>query len=207
MTKAYRIKVTVRNNLLLSAIEEAGYKSQTDFAKAAFIGLRELNALVGLRSPPITKLGEFSDVAKAVMEALGAAPTDLWTEEQLTIALRRNSVEREVENDVFKRRLEEFNGQTTLPSPEDEYMAKESAEEVRAALSQLKPRRKTVVAMRFGIDSPADYTLREVGDQLNVTTERARHIEAKALSDLRRTYRLKQNPLPRAWKTQPGNSP
>ena len=38
-TKAYRVKITVKNNLLLTAIEEAGYRSAAEFARA--IGLTE----------------------------------------------------------------------------------------------------------------------------------------------------------------------
>lgn len=63
----YRIKLTVRNNLLLSAIEAAGYKTQAEFARANGIRATDLNALVGLREPPIKANGEFSPLARSVM--------------------------------------------------------------------------------------------------------------------------------------------
>ena len=48
-------------------------------------------------------------------------------------------------------------------------------------LSQLTPREAKVLRMRFGIDMNTDHTLEEVGKQFDVTRERIRQIEAKAL--------------------------
>ena len=59
--KEYRIKVTVRNNLLLLAIEKAGYKSQSDFVKELNVSLNQLNALIAMRTCPITNEGNFTD--------------------------------------------------------------------------------------------------------------------------------------------------
>ena len=77
--KAYRIKITVKNNLLLTAIEQAGYKSAAEFARAIGLIEQRVSALVALRNAPINQDGEFSLSAKRIMEALGAAPSDLWT--------------------------------------------------------------------------------------------------------------------------------
>jgi plasmid maintenance system antidote protein VapI len=111
--KEYRVKVTVRNNLLLSAIEDAGYKAQSEFARACGVTPQEINSLVAMRKPPINIDGTFSPMAKTVMEVLGACPTDLWTEEQLTMELRRNTVEKELSKeehekiyDTFKKRID-----------------------------------------------------------------------------------------------------
>jgi hypothetical protein len=88
---SYRIKVSVKNNLLLSAIEEAGYKSAAEFARAAGLRETDVSALVALRFAPIGKQGEFTLTAQRIMEALGAAPSDLWTTEQLNMSLPRNT--------------------------------------------------------------------------------------------------------------------
>ncbi len=57
------------------------------------------------------------------------------------------------------------------------------------ALDSLTPREKEVLSMRFGIRMPTDHTLEEVGKQFNVTRERIRQIEAKALRKLRHPTR------------------
>ncbi|MCR0983610.1 RNA polymerase sigma factor RpoD [Roseomonas populi] len=60
------------------------------------------------------------------------------------------------------------------------------------ALSELSPREERVLRMRFGIGVNSDHTLEEVGQQFNVTRERIRQIEAKALKKLLHPSRSKQ---------------
>ena len=56
-------------------------------------------------------------------------------------------------------------------------------------LANLSPREAKVLKMRFGIDMSTDHTLEEVGRQFDVTRERIRQIEAKALRKLRHPSR------------------
>lgn len=62
-------------------------------------------------------------------------------------------------------------------------------ETMRSVLSSLTPREAKVLKMRFGIDMNTDHTLEEVGKQFDVTRERIRQIEAKALRKLRHPTR------------------
>ena len=67
-------------------------------------------------------------------------------------------------------------------------------EVTKDVLESLTPREAKVLRMRFGIDMNTDHTLEEVGKQFDVTRERIRQIEAKALRKLRlptRSDRLK----------------
>ena len=59
------------------------------------------------------------------------------------------------------------------------------AEQTRKVLSTLTPREERVLRMRFGIGEKSDHTLEEVGQDFEVTRERIRQIEAKALRKLR----------------------
>ena len=66
--------------------------------------------------------------------------------------------------------------------------------DIRRRLDTLTPREAKVLRMRFGIEMSTDHTLEEVGKQFDVTRERIRQIEAKALRKLRhpsRSERLK----------------
>ena len=65
-------------------------------------------------------------------------------------------------------------------------------EATREVLATLTPREAKVLRMRFGIDMPTDHTLEEVGKQFDVTRERIRQIEAKALRKLRHPNRSEQ---------------
>ena len=59
-------------------------------------------------------------------------------------------------------------------------------------LSSLTPREERVLRMRFGIGMNTDHTLEEVGQQFNVTRERIRQIEAKALRKLKHPSRSRK---------------
>ena len=66
------------------------------------------------------------------------------------------------------------------------------AEQTRRVLATLTPREEKVLRMRFGIGEKADHTLEEVGRDFNVTRERIRQIEAKALRKLRHPSRSRK---------------
>ena len=61
-------------------------------------------------------------------------------------------------------------------------------EAINEALSTLTPREEKVLRLRFGLDDRRIRTLEEVGEELNTTRERIRHIEAKALRKLRHPF-------------------
>jgi RNA polymerase primary sigma factor len=63
---------------------------------------------------------------------------------------------------------------------------------VKDILDSLTPREAKVLRMRFGIEMSTDHTLEEVGKQFDVTRERIRQIEAKALRKLRHPSRSKK---------------
>ena len=179
--KEFRLKVSVRNNLLLSAIEAQGYTSVAEFERACGLGLGRINNLVAMRDAPILQSGEFSQNAKLVMEVLGAAPTDLWTEQQLTIKLKTNSGERDIDADIVQHLLEQKSRTDYLPSPEDSLLAAETSAIVQQVLGTISPREKDILQERF----EKDLTLEEVGNHHGVSRERIRSIEAKALRKLR----------------------
>ena len=74
-------------------------------------------------------------------------------------------------------------------SPVDSATREGLKEAVRGVLGGLTPREAKVLRMRFGIDMNTDHTLEEVGKQFDVTRERIRQIEAKALRKLRHPTR------------------
>ena len=65
------------------------------------------------------------------------------------------------------------------------------SDQTRKVLSTLTPREEKVLKMRFGIGEEREFTLEEVGEYFNVTRERIRQIEGKALRKLRHPLRSK----------------
>jgi len=74
-------------------------------------------------------------------------------------------------------------------NPSDAIVSLNLAEQTRKVLATLTPREEKVLRMRFGIGEESDHTLEEVGQDFNVTRERIRQIEAKALRKLRHPSR------------------
>jgi RNA polymerase primary sigma factor len=77
-------------------------------------------------------------------------------------------------------------------SPQDAVIGLNLSEQTRKVLKTLTPREEKVLRMRFGIGEKSDHTLEEVGQDFEVTRERIRQIEAKALRKLRHPSRSKQ---------------
>lgn len=72
-----------------------------------------------------------------------------------------------------------------FPLPEEVLVAADLRQNVKALLSPLKEREKSIIKMRFGVDNSHDHTLKEIGEKFSVTNERIRQIEAKVLKLLR----------------------
>ncbi len=85
--------------------------------------------------------------------------------------------------------LGDFIEDANIASPMESATSSGLASSVRQVLAELTPREAKVLKMRFGIDMNTDHTLEEVGKQFDVTRERIRQIEAKALRKLRHPSR------------------
>lgn len=88
--------------------------------------------------------------------------------------------------------LGDFIEDKRIVSPSDAVENLNLQEQTRRVLATLTPREEKVLRMRFGIGERSDHTLEEVGKNFDVTRERIRQIEAKALRKLRHPSRLKK---------------
>ncbi len=88
--------------------------------------------------------------------------------------------------------LGDFIEDVSISSPIDSATSEGLRESTKRILAGLTPREAKVLRMRFGIDMNTDHTLEEVGKQFDVTRERIRQIEAKALRKLRQPSRAEQ---------------
>jgi RNA polymerase primary sigma factor len=88
--------------------------------------------------------------------------------------------------------LGDFIEDKSVVSPADAVISMNLAEQTRRVLATLTPREEKVLRMRFGIGEKSDHTLEEVGQDFEVTRERIRQIEAKALRKLRHPSRSKR---------------
>ena len=88
--------------------------------------------------------------------------------------------------------LGDFIEDKAITSPSEAVLNMSLSEQTRKVLATLSPREEKVLRMRFGIGEKSDHTLEEVGQDFEVTRERIRQIEAKALRKLRHPSRSKR---------------
>jgi len=185
----YRIEVKVKNNQLLKYIEAAGYKSIGEFCRlnnksnwASTIG-----EYVNLKKTPLMADGNFYPHVYKISKLLNCLPEDLFTEVQMNTALETNKRTMQVNEAEVKYMLENM-GETLLL--EDKIDAERLPEKIDQLLELLTLREQKVIRTRFGMDQEPK-TLKDTAKMFNVSVERIRQIESKALRKLRHPNRLK----------------
>ncbi len=150
----------------------------------------------------IETINKLNRISRQMLQEMGREPTpeELAVKMEmpedkirkvLKIAKEPISMETPI-GDVEDSHLGDFIEDHSIVSPSDAATEIGLTETVRDVLAGLTPREAKVLRMRFGIDLTTDHTLEEVGKQFDVTRERIRQIEAKALRKLRHPSRSEQ---------------
>ncbi|MFC3116086.1 RNA polymerase sigma factor RpoD [Cellvibrio fontiphilus] len=147
----------------------------------------------------IETINKLNRVSRQMLQEMGREPTPEELGERmempedkvrkvLKIAKEPISMETPIGDDEDSH-LGDFIEDTTIISPVESATMEGLMEATREVLAGLTAREAKVLRMRFGIDMHTDHTLEEVGKQFDVTRERIRQIEAKALRKLRHPSR------------------
>ncbi|CAM3761045.1 RNA polymerase sigma factor RpoD [Parendozoicomonas haliclonae] len=147
----------------------------------------------------IETINKLNRISRQMLQEMGREPTPEELAERmempedkirkvLKIAKEPISMETPIGDDEDSH-LGDFIEDTTISSPIDSATSEGLREATRQVLGGLTAREAKVLRMRFGIDMNTDHTLEEVGKQFDVTRERIRQIEAKALRKLRHPTR------------------
>lgn len=182
----YRLKLTVKNDRLLMAIEGAGFNSISKAAIAIGIGYRNLNDYISLKSSPIDKSGEVRETALKISEFLGKMVSDLWSREQME-PLETNTAEASVtaeELAVIRGSVGNWAEQIGAVDPLRLIDRKELTSRLEKTMDGLNKRQRYVLTGRMGWDGPVK-TLKALAAELGVTGSYVREIEAKALRYMR----------------------
>ncbi len=150
----------------------------------------------------IETINKLNRISRQMLQEMGREPTpdelavrmempEDKVRKVLKIAKEPISMETPIGDDEDSH-LGDFIEDTSVQSPVDSATMESLRETTHSVLAQLTPREAKVLRMRFGIDLNTDHTLEEVGKQFDVTRERIRQIEAKALRKLRHPSRSEQ---------------
>ena len=194
---------------LMKAVDKFEYKRGYKFSTYATWWIRQAitRAIADqartIRVPVhmIETINKLIRTSRTLMQEMGRDPTP---EE---IAVRMNLPLEKVKK-VFKIAVEPLSLETPIgdddncigdfledkaqAAPSDRVVTGSLAAQTRKTLATLSPREEKVLRMRFGIGEDVDHTLEQVGQSFNVTRERIRQIEAKALHKLRHPSRSKK---------------
>jgi RNA polymerase primary sigma factor len=147
----------------------------------------------------IETINKLNRISRQMLQEMGREPTPEELGERmdmpedkvrkvLKIAKEPISMETPIGDDEDSH-LGDFIEDATIDSPVDSATGSGLHEATKDVLAGLTAREAKVLRMRFGIDMNTDHTLEEVGKQFDVTRERIRQIEAKALRKLRHPTR------------------
>ncbi|MBD3611488.1 MAG: RNA polymerase sigma factor RpoD [Hydrogenovibrio crunogenus] len=195
---------------LMKAVEKFEYRRGYKFSTYATWWIRQAitrsiaDQARTIRIPVhmIETINKLNRIQRQLLQKMGREPTPEELAEEMEmpedkvrkvmkIAKEPISMETPVGDDEDSS-LGDFIEDSNILSPQDSADLEGMGETVREMLSTLTPREAKVLRMRFGLGMNTDHTLEEVGKQFDVTRERIRQIEAKALRKLRHPSRAER---------------
>jgi len=148
----------------------------------------------------VETINKFSRISRRLMQELGREPAPEEVAQEMGIdvdkvreIIKVSQVPTSLETPVGEEEDSHLGDfiPTTEPAPEERASEELLKKDIEGVLSSLTPREAKVIELRFGLKDGRQRTLEEVGREFNVTRERIRQIEAKALRKLRHPSRAK----------------
>lgn len=175
----YRVKITIRNDRILSKIEELGFSSVVKFCKHTGMSWSYVTQVISGKIPPLHKNGEIRENVKILLENLDITLEEAFTEKQLK-GFAKNSFEKKIKEDRLLTLINPINNLETKAIESD---VKDKINKI--LFEHLLPRERYVIAKRYGfIDNSDIQTYEEIGLELRVTRERVRQMELKGIKRL-----------------------
>ena len=125
---------------------------------------------------------------KEIAEASGLTVDRLLLLDQLTA----NTISLETYTSSGQGGIEDFVACEKTPNPLAELTRQNLVDEVKTVLTELPPREQQIVSLRYGLENGKEHSLQEIGSLLNLSRERIRQLEVRALNRLRHPTRCER---------------
>ena len=189
MTKDFRVQIKIKNNRLLEKMEEAGYKSNIEFSRAVGVDAVNIGNFINMKRAPINKFtGEYSPTFMKIVDFLKCLPEDIFPKRLMNKEPKGYVAELKVNSEDLTTSL-----RSIAIEPDKKMIIEEANRNLNRFIEQnTTPRQQRVLELRFGLHGNEEHTLQEVGEQLGISKDRVRQIEAAALVRLKRYQKRKE---------------
>ncbi|MHC6204031.1 sigma-70 family RNA polymerase sigma factor [Breznakiellaceae bacterium SP9] len=171
-------------------IRQAILKAICEKSRMIHLPLNRANELVQIEKA--RKGLEYGNTAMETAEIARLLQMDKsHVEDLMSISRDILSLESPFSADSDSSNLESFIEDTTYKTPDENLMHVALQEDIEAVLKTLKPKEAEIIRFRFGLGDRAPLSLQEIGNLFNLTKERIRQIEKKAIKRLRHPHRQK----------------
>lgn len=176
----YQVTIKIRNALILGALEAKGLRPGIKVAEQLGLRYQTLLDYINCKEVPFDENHNLKPSAEKLCIFFNKLPNDLWSKRQL-IPLKKNVV-----NTVFNEESIEslISTQSNNIGLLENIIINKETEILDELISELNPKEQYVLNNLYGIDT-TEKTLNEIGNNLNVSVERIRQIECKALRKIR----------------------
>ena len=182
MIKDYRLKITIRNNRILSKIESLGYVSVRKFCKQFDLEYQRTTEIINGKIKPLNDKGTVRKICDQLLSILGLELSDAFTDRQLQ-GFNKTGF-------IFKLKEKEM---LELVDPVQNQEIKIIENDVQKKIAEamnkrLTPKQKEILSLKYGFNGHVEHTLDEIGKMFGVSKARVGQIILKS-------ERLLQHPI------------
>ena len=185
MNKDYRLKVTIRNDRLLTAMENMGFESMAQFTQTHGLSYQRTGEIFNGKLKPLNNQGELTSTAKEILSILNLETDEAFTERQLKGFVKTSFEKRVTEKALLKIADPVKNHEFLL-------MEKDVNKILSEMLSKLPPRYEKVVRMINGLGGHEVCSYKKIASELNIGSGRVSQMYLKALQKLSTTSNLEK---------------
>jgi len=172
--KDYRIKITIRNDRLLNAIEDKGIPSVKQFCTLYQLNYNSIVKIISGKIKPLNNLGKPIRLVEQIIDILDISLEDAFTERQLKGFAKTN-----YEISVAEKELKQL--VNPVKNQEQKIIEQDVKLKILEAFSKrLSPREEKLIRLKYGFGDEKEHTLYELSSKFKISVERVRQILAKA---------------------------
>ena len=172
--KDYRIKITIRNDRLLNAIEDKGIPSVKQFCTLYKLNYNSIVKIISGKIKPLNNLGKPIRLVEQIIDILDISLEDAFTERQLKGFAKTN-----YEISVAEKELKQL--VNPVKNQEQKIIEQDVKLKILEAFSKrLSPREEKLIRLKYGFGDEKEHTLYELSSKFRISVERVRQIISKA---------------------------